>query len=108
MAADALCRYGGLLLLAFGLSAATGSDVRFAASLALFYVLDRKANTLVKLQTLPAQSHVPLHRLCGLLHWLHWLLGVLQVELEEEALGKKYDEYTDYKQTAKRLIPYLY
>ena len=41
---DALCRYGGLLLLAFGLSAATGSDLRFAASFALFYVLDRKAN----------------------------------------------------------------
>jgi hypothetical protein len=41
--AGGLCRYGGLLLLAFGLSAATGSDLRFAASFALFYVLDRKA-----------------------------------------------------------------
>jgi protein-S-isoprenylcysteine O-methyltransferase Ste14 len=64
--------YGGLLLLAFGLSAATGSDLRFAASFALFYVLDRK------------------------------------VELEEEALGKKYNEYSEYKKTAKRFVPYLY
>ena len=43
-AADHMCRYGGLLLLAFGLSAATGSDLRFAASFALFYVLDRKVH----------------------------------------------------------------
>lgn len=65
--------YGGLLLIAFGLSAATGSDLRFAASFALFYVLDRK------------------------------------VELEEGALEKKYgSEYSSYKETAKRFIPYLY
>lgn len=42
------CRYGGLLLIAFGLSAATGSDLRFAASFALFYVLDRKVMLLDK------------------------------------------------------------
>ena len=37
----ACCRYGGLLLLAFGLSAATGSDLRFAASFALYFVLNK-------------------------------------------------------------------
>ena len=34
--------YGGLLLIAFGLSAATGSSLRIAASFALLFVLDRK------------------------------------------------------------------
>jgi len=34
--------YGGLLLLAFGLSAATASDLRFAASFALYLVLEQK------------------------------------------------------------------
>lgn len=35
-------------------------------------------------------------------------IGDLQVELEEEALGKKYNEYSEYKKTAKRFVPYLY
>lgn len=34
--------YGGLLLLAFGLTAATGSDLRFATSFALYFVLSKK------------------------------------------------------------------
>jgi protein-S-isoprenylcysteine O-methyltransferase Ste14 len=104
---DGLRRYGGLLLLAFGLSAATGSDLRFAASFGLFYVLDRKANILL-LQYELLCNCLCLGRWCAVLNGLYCVAGNLQVELEEEALGKKYNEYSDYKKTAKRFVPYLY
>jgi protein-S-isoprenylcysteine O-methyltransferase Ste14 len=101
-------RYGGLLLLAFGLSAATGSDLRFAASFALFYVLDRKAGCptecthVLSCRLLASQSisNVHMRRIM--------FVGSCQVELEESALAKKYREYGEYKETAKRFIPYLY
>ncbi len=49
-----------------------------------------------------------LHFLCGVLNWLSCASADPQVELEEEALGKKYSDYSDYKKTAKRFVPYLY
>lgn len=113
-------RYGGLLLIAFGLSAATGSDLRFAASFALFYVLDRKVRQhVLKLITVKPRifqriaMEMEIKRpnassATGMSVLLTPGVFVPQVQLEEKALEEKYAEYDEYKKTAKRFIPYIY
>ncbi len=114
-------RYGGLLLIAFGLSAATGSDLRFAASFALFYVLDRKVRTTCvsadycqirifhRRITMEMESKRPnASSAAGMSVLLTPGVFVPQVQLEEKALEGKYAEYDEYKKTAKRFIPYIY